>query len=892
MKPRNLQLVGAVLVLAAVVFITRPVAAIPGQPLRLYGEVTSSFQAPTIVVAIPGASCVKAVSTTGGDYVVNVQGDDQDTPSKEGATTGDVISVFVDQAQPSTIQFPSGGGFRELAVAASTADLLSLDITVPSDGQTFVLAGTVTKGVGGDPVSGADVNVNWGDGTSCTRTTSAAAGEFTVQHTYSGEAESTVTTVAYMSGAASAISTRSNAPVPTPTPPPGLPSIPGGGGGGVAVPTSTPVPEPLLLAPVPASPTPLPAATEIDPEAAGAALAVAAALNPEATGALLAAAARQSASAAGIALAAAARLNSDAAGEALAIAAAADPEATGLALAAAFAADADATGAALAAAAATDPEATGSVLAIAAAADPEAAGDTLTVAAKRNAGAIGEALKWSARTDTRATGLALAAGPARDPLALAILGLVIPVEPWMPERAPTSGADPAGDGLWQRAVPPGAVPPGAVHPVLVKLFVASPDASLGITELLQRPPGVTGLPAGRVVGYYLDLSPENLEDEDMNAAHVTLRVEKAWLEAEGLHPWSIRFGRFDRVGLVWRPVTAKRVREDGEYAYYSVAVSGFSTWALSGSTDVPPAVFRTDALTVTPSQAVEGQSVTIEARVTNLTQRAAEFSVSLWLNSQVSAAQRVSVAANAAAPVSFTVRAKAGFYEVRIDRLMAELTVQVAPTPTATPPPPPTATPGPAATPLPSATPTATATVTPQPPVSATPTSAPPATATPEPAATATPRTTLAAPTATPIPAAIPAASPTARPTSTATPSPTVTAPAPLAVAVPPTQPTPVVRVEPRPEPALPVTRERGAGLLVGVVLGGLAAMSAAAAGASVYMRRRETLVAPGSTADAASGTPERITQAPDADRPQDELEAPDDGPGPAQSTEEEEKDR
>ena len=346
MKPNNLQIVGAVLVLAAVVFIARPVAAIPGQPLRLYGEVTSSFQDPTIVVAIPGVSCVKAVSTTGGDYVVNVPGDDQDTPGKEGATTGDVISVFVDQAQPSTTKFPSGGGFRKLAVAASTADLLSLDITVPSDGQTFVLAGTVTRGVGGDPVSGADVNVNWGDGTPCTRTTSAAAGEFTVQHTYSGEAESTITTVAYMSGAASAISTRSNAPVPTPTPAPGLPSIPiGGGGGGVAAPTPTPEPEPLLLAPVQASPTPLPASAIIE---AGADI--------------------------GIALAAAARLSSDAAGEALAIAAAADPEATGLALAAASAADADATGAALAAAAATDPEATGSALAIAAAADPEAAG--------------------------------------------------------------------------------------------------------------------------------------------------------------------------------------------------------------------------------------------------------------------------------------------------------------------------------------------------------------------------------------------------------------------------------------------------------------------------------------------------------------------------------------
>ena len=343
----------------------------------------------------------------------------------------------------------------------------------------------------------------------------------------------------------------------------------------------------------------------------------------------------------------------------------------------------------------------------------------------------------------------------------------------------------------------------------------------------------------------------------MYAAHVTLRVEKAWLEAGGLHPWSVQFGRFDPAGLVWRPVTAKRVGEDEEYAYYSVAVSGFSTWALSGSTDVPPAVFRVDALTVTPSQAAEGQSVTIDARVTNLTQQAAEFSVSLWLNTQVSAAQRVSVAANATAPVSFTVRAKAGFYEVRIDRLMAELTVQVAPTPTATPPPPP------------AATPTATATMTPQPRASAPPTSAPPPTATP-----------------------ISAASPTARPTSTATPSPTVAAPAPLAVAVPPTQPTPVVKVEPRPEPALPVTRERGAGLLVGVVLGGMAAMSAAAAGASAYMRRRETLVAPGSTTDAASGTPERILQAPGADGPQDELEAPEDDPGPAQSTEDEGEDR
>ena len=275
-----------VVVLMALIVPT--VSAIPGQPLRLFGSVTAPITGAAVVVTVPGVECPKAVAESNGEYVINVPADDPDTTQvKEGAVADDLVSVFVDPSQPSSIMFPVGGGFEELPVVASTSQFLTINITVTSGALTFTVAGTIIDGSTA-PVTGADVVVIWGDGTDCSETTSAVVtGDFSMSHTYSTTDEFTITTFAYKAGAAAAITSRTTAnvdptptatalatatPPPTPTPTPTATALatatltPTPTATALATPTLTPTPTATALAT--ATPTPTPTGTASPPQEA------------------------------------------------------------------------------------------------------------------------------------------------------------------------------------------------------------------------------------------------------------------------------------------------------------------------------------------------------------------------------------------------------------------------------------------------------------------------------------------------------------------------------------------------------------------------------------------------------------------------------------------------
>ena len=552
-----------------------------------------------------------------------------------------------------------------------------------------------------------------------------------------------------------------------------------------------------------------------DAQAAGATLAAAARdLDPDAVndlGKMLAAAGSADAAGAGATLAAAARDldpdavvdmgkmlaaagSADAAGAGATLAAAArdlDPDAVvdmGKMLAAAGSADAAGAGATLAAAAdavaaldekEADPEAVerlGSVVAAAGRADAPAAGAVISQAARSavaaarqvtvgevdEAAAVGNlanAMIAAGRADAAGASAAMGAGPAQDPEALSAIGELLTADIWVPDVSPQPGPDPA-EGVWQSVGSP-----APIEQILAKYARTFPDAKVVVADVLELPPGVPPLPPGRKLNSLLSFTPEGFGDEEVITAHATLFVEKSWLDANQVHQWSVQFSRFDEEQSAWRPTPARRLREDQERVYFSVVIPGFSLWAISGSEDVPPPQFRVADLIVTPGQVVEGQPVTVQVQVTNLTTEAADFNIAIWLNSRVHATQSVAVDVDDTIPASFILQPKVGSFEVRIDRLMGSFTVQAKPTPTPTPtpsavptptPPPPTVTPTPspiiAVPPTPEATvltPTPTSTATPSP------------TATPVPAPvdmppTATPKTVAAEPaeaTATPAPA-------------------------------------------------------------------------------------------------------------------------------------------
>lgn len=274
----------------------------------------------------------------------------------------------------------------------------------------------------------------------------------------------------------------------------------------------------------------------------------------------------------------------------------------------------------------------------------------------------------------------------------------------------------------------------------------------------QKPATAPNLPAGTVVNQYFFVTP-SVEPEQIKSGLISFFVEKSWLEENGFHKWSILLQRLDSETNEWQAVPTQRVSEDETRVHYDAPVPGFSLFAITGGTEPATLSFTVADLQISPAIAVEGADVTITADVTNTGTTDETFPINLSVNDVVDDTVSIAVAAGATETITFTTAQSLGTYEVRVDRLFGNFTVEaqvatpVPPQPTATPvPPQPTPTPvppRPTATTAPAPAPTAT-TAPPRPTATTAPAPAPTATTAPAPAPTATtapaPAPTIAAP--------------------------------------------------------------------------------------------------------------------------------------------------
>jgi PGF-pre-PGF domain-containing protein len=253
--------------------------------------------------------------------------------------------------------------------------------------------------------------------------------------------------------------------------------------------------------------------------------------------------------------------------------------------------------------------------------------------------------------------------------------------------------------------------PEPVDRLMLKTNRALTDVGTTLQISAEQPPeALVMLPSGQIASAYLTISFENAAPEDIALGHLTFKVTKEWLEQESVHKWSVALYRYDPETNKWLALPTKRVKEDDTYVYYTVAVTHFSTFAISGSQTVPPPAFQVTDLEISPAEASSGEDVTISADVTNTSASAGTYAATLWLDNTATAGKDVSIAAGQTATVSFTVAGVTeGSYEVRIDRLFGSLDVAQAVTPSATTEPP--------ATPSAPTAPTATPPVTTAPPV-------------------------------------------------------------------------------------------------------------------------------------------------------------------------------
>jgi len=215
--------------------------------------------------------------------------------------------------------------------------------------------------------------------------------------------------------------------------------------------------------------------------------------------------------------------------------------------------------------------------------------------------------------------------------------------------------------------------------IKTKRALENVETSLRVFE--EQPPEVAiVLPADQIVRAYISITFENAAPEDIELGHMTFRVEKEWLEQNSVHKWSVTLNQYDTELAQWIALPTKRLDEDDSYVYYTVAITRFSIFAVSGSQALPPLNFEVANLAINPVEAKTGEDITISADITNLSEISATYAATLWIDGTVEAGKNVSLEAGATTPVLFTaIRDVEGSYQVRFDRLFGSFNVTEAP---------------------------------------------------------------------------------------------------------------------------------------------------------------------------------------------------------------------
>ena len=303
--------------------------------------------------------------------------------------------------------------------------------------------------------------------------------------------------------------------------------------------------------------------------------------------------------------------------------------------------------------------------------DPAMVGPAFTSVFMQSPTQIANGVIGLARLDAGAIGGILAAGPGQDPAALAALGLHVSVDAWLPDDVPQAGEDRHSPGVWH-SLGSG----GPVENILGKFKRSIPNAQVAVGEIptgtLQ---GLTDLPDGFVAQSFLGLSASGYLESDFIVGHITFFVEKAWLQSNNVHQWSLQILRFDEPKEAWRPVQARRVREDESRVYFNATVAAFSKWVVGGSPAPPAAMFRIENLTFSADSRTN-EPTTIQVSVTNLASNEAELNLPLSVNGQVHSIVQDVFGPDEQRQIVFTfVPRNVGEAQVRVDRLASTINV-------------------------------------------------------------------------------------------------------------------------------------------------------------------------------------------------------------------------
>jgi len=315
-----------------------------------------------------------------------------------------------------------------------------------------------------------------------------------------------------------------------------------------------------------------------------------------------------------------------------------------------------------------------------------------------------------------------------------------------------------GDGEWNTIISS----PHPIDSVTAKFDKSNDEIFINIDD---EDSVAIGLPleTGQSAYAAFSISFDGDVGESLSLGHIRFYVEKSWIDKNNIHKWSIQLKRFDEKLSEWVSYSAKRVTEDTDKVYYTVAVPSFSNMAVVGSNSIPEPQFSVSNLKISPVFPTAGEDFNISARVLNNSSDTQVYPANLWINDTIDSSQSIVLDPGQNNTFSFESNKNVGRYSLRIDRVLASFQVRAKVLPTTVRP-----------KPTPVAAPVIAPKPTPRPvdKVAPTATPAPKPTAAPMPTPTAVPlaATPTSIPTATPMP--VVEETPTPQPTSTPTPTP------------------------------------------------------------------------------------------------------------------------
>ena len=119
-----------------------------------------------------------------------------------------------------------------------------------------------------------------------------------------------------------------------------------------------------------------------------------------------------------------------------------------------------------------------------------------------------------------------------------------------------------------------------IHEIQINVINQANNVKITVTKLDEKPASVTHEITGRLY-QYLEITPTNIEDNNIKNATVQFKVEKTWVNQNNINKSTVALNRYTNA---WTRLVTRMKNEDNEYVYYEADTPGFSVFVISGET--------------------------------------------------------------------------------------------------------------------------------------------------------------------------------------------------------------------------------------------------------------------------------------------------------------------